>query len=275
MEGKIFAAIPKVMHAIGSIGKDRKNAVQGYSFRGIDDLYNAASEALIAHEVFTVPVVLDMKREERQTKSGGGLIYTILTIKYTFYASDGSHFEAVTIGEAMDSGDKSCNKAMSAAQKYAFLQVFAIPTEEPKDTENETHEIKKKEAVKAVTGGSLTGKPPASEVKEEQKAHASESAPAGDMVILYIEDIEKKTGVNAKTKKPWTSWTLKVGDSKWGTFSGSVAALAEEARAVGRPVEVTYITKEFAPGKHSNEIVTLKMMDDSQEMKGQSDLIPF
>lgn len=43
------------------------------------------------------------------------------------------------IGEAMDSGDKSCNKAMSAAQKYAFLQIFCIPTEEPKDTENETH----------------------------------------------------------------------------------------------------------------------------------------
>lgn len=158
MEGKIFAAIPKVMKAIGSIGKDRKSATQGYSFRGIDDLYNAASEALIAHEVFIVPVVLDMKREERQTKSGGGLLYTILTIKYTFYASDGSHFEAITIGEAMDSGDKSCNKAMSAAQKYAFLQVFAIPTEEPKDTENETHEVKKKE----------DKKPPKQEAKKDE-----------------------------------------------------------------------------------------------------------
>ena len=45
----------------------------------------------------------------------------------------------------MDSGDKSCNKAMSAAQKYAFLQVFCIPTEdppsEPKDTEGQTHEV--------------------------------------------------------------------------------------------------------------------------------------
>lgn len=163
MEGKIFAAIPKVMHAIGSIGKDRKNAVQGYSFRGIDDLYNAASEALIAHEVFTVPVVLDMKREERQTKSGGGLIYTILTIKYTFYASDGSHFEAVTIGEAMDSGDKSCNKAMSAAQKYAFLQVFAIPTEEPKDTENSTHEVAPKKQNKT------ENKPASGTISEPQR----------------------------------------------------------------------------------------------------------
>ena len=44
----------------------------------------------------------------------------------------------------MDSGDKSSNKAMSAAQKYAFLQVFCIPTEEPKDTENDTHDVKHK-----------------------------------------------------------------------------------------------------------------------------------
>jgi hypothetical protein len=34
---------------------------------------------------------------------------------------------------------------MSAAQKYAFFQVFCIPTEEQKDTENETHEVKPKQ----------------------------------------------------------------------------------------------------------------------------------
>lgn len=141
----IFEKIPLVMAEIGAIGKDRQNAQQGYKFRGIDDLYNAANAALTKHGVFTVPLVLDMKREERQTQKGGTLLYTILTVKYLFYATDGSFFEAITVGEAMDSGDKSCNKAMSAAQKYALLQVFAIPTEEPKDTEHETHEVKPKE----------------------------------------------------------------------------------------------------------------------------------
>ena len=135
----IHEQIPKVMASIGAIGKDRKNPQQGYQFRGIDDLYNACNSALSEHGVFAVPTVENISREERTTKSGGALIYTILTMRYTFYASDGSYFEATTIGEAMDSGDKSCNKAMSAAQKYAFLQVFSIPTEEPKDTELETH----------------------------------------------------------------------------------------------------------------------------------------
>ena len=46
-----------------------------------------------------------------------------------------------TFGEAMDSGDKATNKAMSAAYKYAALQAFAIPTEGDNDTENHTHEI--------------------------------------------------------------------------------------------------------------------------------------
>ncbi len=45
-----------------------------------------------------------------------------------------------TYGEAMDSGDKSTNKAMSAAYKYAAMQAFCIPTEGDHDTENQTHE---------------------------------------------------------------------------------------------------------------------------------------
>lgn len=138
---EIFKKIPLVMHEIGAVGKDRKNQQQGYQFRGIDDIYNAVNAALAKHGVFCVPSIEDMKREERQTQKGGTLFYTILTIKYVFYASDGSSVEARTVGEAMDSGDKSCNKAMSAAQKYAFLQVFCIPTEEPKDAEEETHEV--------------------------------------------------------------------------------------------------------------------------------------
>jgi hypothetical protein len=142
MNNTIYTLIPKVMDEIGAIGKDRKNIQQNYQFRGIDDLYNAVHSALARHGVFCVPTVIDQKREERPSKSGGVLIYTVLTIKYTFYAPDGSFFDAVVIGEGMDSGDKSGNKAMSGAQKYALLQVFCIPTEEPKDSENESPEVK-------------------------------------------------------------------------------------------------------------------------------------
>jgi len=141
---KIYKAIADVMGKIGSIGKKGDAKMNGktlYKFRGIDDVYNALNPLLSEHGVFCVPKVIDQKREERKTKSGGTLIYTILTVEYTFYAEDGSSVVAQVVGEAMDSGDKSCNKAMSAAQKYAFFQIFSIPTEEQKDTETETHEV--------------------------------------------------------------------------------------------------------------------------------------
>jgi hypothetical protein len=68
------------------------------------------------------------------------LIYSICTIKYTFYAEDGSSVSATVIGEGMDSGDKATNKAMSIAFKYACFQVFCIPTEEMKDPDADTPE---------------------------------------------------------------------------------------------------------------------------------------
>lgn len=140
--GQIFKLIPKIMGEIGAIAKSRRNPQQGYAFRGIDDLYNAVQSHFADNGVFVVPEVLDQVREERKTAKGNALIYTVLRVKHTFYASDGSHFSAITVGEAMDSGDKSANKSMSAAMKYALIEVFAIPTEGDNDTESQSHEVR-------------------------------------------------------------------------------------------------------------------------------------
>ncbi len=147
----VCSKVSEVMAAVEAIGKDRKNAQQGYSFRGIDDMYNALNEHLAKSKIFFTSDILSKEREERQTKLGGNLIYTILTIKWTVYAEDGSSIDTVTVGEAMDSGDKSANKAMSAAYKYALMQLFCIPTDEPKDTENQTHEVAPKTATPAMS----------------------------------------------------------------------------------------------------------------------------
>jgi hypothetical protein len=137
----IYTLIPKIMASVGAIEKGRKNQQQGYAFRGIDDAYQAFQKPLSEHGVFVVPEVLDVTREDRQTKSGGGLIYTTMKVRHTFFAPDGSNVVAVTVGEAMDSGDKSSNKAMSAAMKYALLEVFCVPTEGDNDTENHSHDV--------------------------------------------------------------------------------------------------------------------------------------
>jgi hypothetical protein len=142
----IYQAMVAIKSEVGSISKDRKNAQQGYNFRGVDDVYHALQLVMAKHGVISIPTVLSEKSEERTTKSGGGLIYRILTIKYTFYASDGSSLESVVIGEGMDSGDKASNKAMSVADKYALIQAFKIPTADAKDPENDSHEVEPKAA---------------------------------------------------------------------------------------------------------------------------------
>lgn len=148
----IYVAINEVMKEIGAVGKNQKNEQQKFMYRGIDAVMNAINPALVNNKVFIVPEILEQTREERQTKSGGALIYSVCKIKFTFYAEDGSHIEAITIGEGMDSGDKATNKAMSIAFKYACFQVFCIPTEEMVDPDAECHEVKpKKETQKSMT----------------------------------------------------------------------------------------------------------------------------
>jgi hypothetical protein len=137
----IYQALDSIMQEIEAIGKNKKNASQGYSFRGIDDMYNSIQPLFKKHHVFIVSNVLESKREERLTKSGGALIYTIAKCQFKFYTTDGTFVESVLEGEAMDSGDKSTNKAMSTALKYALMQMFLIPTEEKLDTEYQSHDV--------------------------------------------------------------------------------------------------------------------------------------
>jgi len=129
----IYKAIIGVMAEINAIGKDRKNQQQGFAYRGIDDVMNELHAALTKNKVFVVPEVLNEERTTGKTRNGGDLYYTRLKIRFTFYTDDGSSVSAVVIGEAMDSGDKASNKALSIGLKYAMLQVFCIPTEDEKD----------------------------------------------------------------------------------------------------------------------------------------------
>lgn len=141
---KVYQAINNVQADLARVGieKARKNVQQGYMFRGIDDVYCALSPLLAKHGLCILPRVVSRDMTERQTAKGGLLFYTVLTVEFDFVAvEDGSKHTIVTVGEAMDSGDKSSNKAMSAAYKYAALQAFAVPTEGDNDAEYQSHEI--------------------------------------------------------------------------------------------------------------------------------------
>jgi hypothetical protein len=137
-EQRIYKAISEAMKDIEPIAKNRKNQQQGFQYRGVDDVMTELAPILTKHGIFIVPEVLEQKREERQTKSGGNLNYSIQRIAFHFTADDGSKVTAVVVGEGMDGADKASNKALSVAFKYACLQVFCIPTEDSKDPDDET-----------------------------------------------------------------------------------------------------------------------------------------
>jgi hypothetical protein len=149
---KIYKAINAVQTELSTIGitKDRTNSQgSGYKFRGIDDVYNAIAPLLAKHGLCILPRVLTRECVERSSKAGAALFYVTVEVEFDFVsAEDGSKHTVKTFGEAMDSGDKATNKAMSAAYKYAAFQAFSIPTESDNDADAFTHVVQSQSAPK-------------------------------------------------------------------------------------------------------------------------------
>lgn len=141
---QVYSAMAEVMAKLAKvgIGKNNKNTQQGYKFRGIDDVYNALAPFLAESKLLILPRVKSRIVTERETKSGGAVFYVVLDVEFDFVSAlDGSKHTVQVVGEAMDTGDKASNKAMSAAYKYACMEAFCIPTEGDNDADSTTHEV--------------------------------------------------------------------------------------------------------------------------------------
>lgn len=212
---QIYGLIGQAMREIGAIGKDSVNQQQKFRYRGIDAVYNALNPVMAKLGLFITPEILDHRREERRTakKDSNGnpyesvLMYSILTIRYTMFAPDGSSVSCTVIGEGMDSGDKASNKAMSIAMKYACFQLFMIPTEAV-DPDAECHEI------------------------------APKNAPAGVVTGLQIMENERRTQAAPKQEAPQT-FTRPAP----AAATVSKAQLPQEAPKTSNPV-LDYLAKE-------------------------------
>lgn len=142
---RVYAAISAVAKEMATTGisKDRRNQQQGFNFRGIDQVYNALAPALVNHGLLILPRITERTVTERTTQKGVTLFYVVVKADFDFVSTeDGSIHTVTTYGEAMDSGDKATNKAMSIAYKYAAFQAFCIPTEETAvDADAEVHSV--------------------------------------------------------------------------------------------------------------------------------------
>lgn len=142
---EVYKTISNVAKELAETGikKESENKQQGFMFRSIDAVYNALAPALVKHGLLILPRMINRTATERVTQRGGVLIYVTVKAEFDFISTkDGSKHTVVTYGEAMDSGDKATNKAMSIAYKYAAFQAFCIPTEETAiDADAEVHDV--------------------------------------------------------------------------------------------------------------------------------------
>lgn len=189
---KVYQAINAVQRALSKegISKDRMASGfgAGYAFRGIDDVYNTLSPLLSEHGLVIIPRCVE--RHESQRQSGPKTLYfVVVKMEFDFVsAEDGSKHTACTYGEAMDSGDKATNKAMSIAYKYACFQTFAIPTEGDNDPDATIHEP------------APNRKPSQKPVKHMVQSHGQGNVQSSEVVKTVpsiLADIQKAIDVTA------------------------------------------------------------------------------
>ncbi len=164
----IYKKMAAIMKEIGYVGKDQRNAQQGFAFRGVDQFVNALYPILVKHEVFMVPretrYESQLKDVVRSSGKAGVDKHVALAMEYDFVAEDGSK---VTVGpvpsEGLDSGDKATNKSLSGSLKYMLIQTFCVPTLDMAEADLESPEIapvKKETPAPTPTGVSAHTKTP-------------------------------------------------------------------------------------------------------------------
>jgi hypothetical protein len=132
----IIEKIAAAMKEVGYIKKDKK--LEGGA------RYNYLSEEKITSELHAVfadlgivvaPINMEILDNRTDTTRSGGMMYNT-RIRATFRFSDGEDsLDVMTLGEGSDQGDKTLNKCMTAAFKYALRQVMLISTgNDPDDT---------------------------------------------------------------------------------------------------------------------------------------------
>lgn len=133
-------AIAAVMVDVQGVAKRQQNESQGFNFRGIDAVVNAVGPALRTHGVVVVPQVEDYQYGSVEVgRNRTPMGHVRVTVRYRWHGPEGDYIDSVTVGEAMDSGDKATAKAMSVAFRTAMLQALALPTDEP-DPDTQVYE---------------------------------------------------------------------------------------------------------------------------------------
>jgi hypothetical protein len=137
---KIHEAMAAVMGDVRAVAKTDRNESQKWNFRGVDAVVNAVGPAMRKHGVVLIPTVLEHDVSSIATSGNKTMRSVVVSVRYVFIGPEGDQLEAVSVGEAFDSGDKATAKAMSVALRTCLLQSLLLPTDDP-DPDHELYEV--------------------------------------------------------------------------------------------------------------------------------------
>lgn len=153
----IYQAIARVYATVGYCQKQKAKENAG-GYRGLDYTYASESGLIQALRpamveqgvIMHIAEYLDLSRFTVPTAKGGTMNVTTLRaiVRFT-HATSGTYIDVQALGEGADSGDKSSNKAMTCAFKYALRQTFAIETGDDPDKDQNHEYIQPKVEAKA------------------------------------------------------------------------------------------------------------------------------
>jgi len=168
---EIHKRLAEVMSEVSALKKDKRNEKQGYMFRSYEAFYNMLQPKLAEKKIFTLPSHETSFRETYETKAGGANHRTIVRVKYTLFAEDGSFVEGFGEGEGVDTFDKSTSKAFTMSYKSFITTLFMIPFDA--DPDGQTPESRAASRGGAKTQGQTTVQPAAG--KQPQGAEKTQS----------------------------------------------------------------------------------------------------
>lgn len=233
-EAPVLTLAEKLAAIAGSLKRfekdDRVTGTAGYAFASVDSMSDVIRPAMAAHGVVMYPravEVIECQQYVRDRVSNSGETYQTIqwrtVVKVTWHVADNREVMTLeSVGEALDTSDKSANKAQTSARKYAMIQLFNISTGDERDPDNERVGDDGEQRTRARGSGrqsTPTGprKPNSSEQKltrdalRELLALGNDDTP--DVIALWLSE-----RYPAMKREDWLGWiklAREEGDVSW------------------------------------------------------------
>ncbi|MFI1472086.1 ERF family protein [Streptomyces wuyuanensis] len=126
----VHVAWLRVRREIRAIAKGETYNQSGtrFNFRGVDTVVNVFGPVTLKHGVHVMPTEVTATYGEKTTKNGGKMRECSVAVTWTIMGPKGDTLTLQTMGEALDTADKSTTKAQSVALRTLLLSFGLTPT---------------------------------------------------------------------------------------------------------------------------------------------------